>query len=39
MRLRKHDDEPPTYGTFFFLLLHLCSLLKTAPLVEVMVGA
>jgi hypothetical protein len=37
MRLREHDDEPPTYGTFFFLLLHLCSLLST--LVEVTVGA
>jgi hypothetical protein len=39
MRLREHDDEPPTYGTFFLLLLHLCSLLSTAPLVEVTVGA
>jgi hypothetical protein len=39
MRLREHDDDPPTYSMVFFLLLHLCSLLSTALLVEVTVGA
>jgi hypothetical protein len=39
MRLREHDNEPLTYGTFLFLLLHLCSLLSAALLVEVTVGA
>jgi hypothetical protein len=39
MRLREHDDEPPTYGMVFFLLLHLCSIPSTALLVEITVGA
>jgi hypothetical protein len=39
MRLQEHDDDSPTYGMVFFLLLHICSPFSTVLLVEFTVGA
>jgi hypothetical protein len=39
MRLGEHDNDPPTYGMVFFLLLLLCSPLSTVLLAEFTMGA